>query len=56
MSPDELRQKTLELYEHLRRWLSGCSKCETGHDPGTHYTLSLPECHNFGQEIGTGRG
>ena len=51
MTTDELRQKTMELYEHLRRRISGCSFCETGHDPETHMEPSLPELNNIGQEI-----
>ena len=51
MTPDELQQKAMELYEHLRRRISGCTICETGHAPENHMAPSLPELSNFGQEI-----
>ena len=51
MTTDELDQKATELYEHLRRRISGCSMCETGHDPGNHTEPGLPELSNLGQEI-----
>ena len=51
MTTDELQQKTRELYEHLRRRISGCSFCETGHDPETHVEPVLPELNNIGQEF-----
>ena len=49
--PDNLQQKIGELYEHLRRRISGCTLCESGHDPESHMPPFSPERHNFGCEI-----
>ena len=48
---DDVEQKTREIYENLRRRISGCTLCETGHDPGTHMAPAFPACNNLGQEV-----
>ena len=51
MMSDDVEQKTREIYENLRRRISGCTLCETGHDPGTHMAPAFPGCNNLGQEV-----
>ena len=51
MMSDDVEQKTREIFENLRRRISGCTLCETGHDPGTHMAPAFPGCNNLGQEV-----
>ena len=51
MSQGYLEHQAEHLYEYLRRRISGCSICETGHDPRSHGAPPLPELSNIGQEI-----